>query len=455
MTMRLVDSISPNITFSISEATEVDGTHILAKVKGEFFVPDGVSRNKRYYPADLWQKIIESPAVKQKLSDKVMFGTVGHDGEIGDKGVREGLISHFMTNISIENGKGMGEAFILNTPAGRNLNTLLRAGCKLRVSSRANGTFLESKHDGMPVVDKNNYDLEGWDFVIEAGFLQANPSIAEALNDLQIVKNSETILKTDNRIGEFMTEKTLDATLVQHIVDENAELKKSVGKLSEELDAVKADKDAADKEVADLKAADQEVAEKLIKLKKYEEIGEPEDLEAGMKAKEESEEENKEFKELGDTPEEVKESLSKAKDHLAYIKENFGTVAQIKKALTEAVAFKASIDEIGTVESIKESFANAKKIKEEAEAAESDAKAKALADELGLSVEEVKELLTKNSAEEIKAMYAKVSEAFARKQGNSRYSKQAPQTIVEAKTDTVNEDNKPSRLDRINERLSK
>ena len=79
------DSISPSIQFSITESSEVDGKHILGKVKGEFFVPDGKSRNKRFYPRELWEKVISSQAIKEKLANRLMFGTIGHDGEIGKK----------------------------------------------------------------------------------------------------------------------------------------------------------------------------------------------------------------------------------------------------------------------------------------------------------------------------------------------------------------------------------
>lgn len=457
MKAKIVDVIQPNIQFAITEASEVDGKHVLAKIKGEFFVPDGVSRNQRFYPLALWQRIIESDSVKQKLKDKLMFGTVGHDGEIGDKGVREGLISHVMTNIMIENGKGIGEAIILNTPTGQILNTLLRAGCNLRVSSRANGAF-RGEHEGMPIVDPESYDLEGWDFVIEAGFLQANPSIAESLNSLQKNVNSETILKTDKRIGEFMSEKTPDSKLVEHICNENSELKKNLAKLTEELESAEADKEKAEKEASDAKAEKEAVAEKLKKLAKYEEMGEPEEIEADKKKLEDAEKENDEFKELGDSPEEVKESLLAAHKHMTFIREEFGTIPEIKKALVEAISFRKEVDTLGTITEIKESLTAFKKIVEDGQQAEADAKAQALADELGLSLEEVKDLLAKNSEEEIRKMYSKVAEAFAKKTGDTRFVKKEATVIVEAKT-TVTEDADTKafsdRMSRINERLSR
>ena len=54
---KVVDIIDPRIKFQLMEdSSEVDGVHILAKVKGQFFVPDGKSRNGRFYPKELWEK---------------------------------------------------------------------------------------------------------------------------------------------------------------------------------------------------------------------------------------------------------------------------------------------------------------------------------------------------------------------------------------------------------------
>jgi hypothetical protein len=58
MTNKLRDSIDPSIKFSISEGENsiVDGEHVLAEIEGEFFVPNGKSRNGRFYPESLWKK---------------------------------------------------------------------------------------------------------------------------------------------------------------------------------------------------------------------------------------------------------------------------------------------------------------------------------------------------------------------------------------------------------------
>ena len=67
----LRDIIEPGIKFSVDEsATDVDGKHVLAKVTGQFFVPGGKSRNGRFYPSSLWEKVCNDPGVKTTITKK-------------------------------------------------------------------------------------------------------------------------------------------------------------------------------------------------------------------------------------------------------------------------------------------------------------------------------------------------------------------------------------------------
>lgn len=158
-------------------------TPILGRVRGQFFCPDGFSRNGRFYPKSLWEKVIEKEEVRSRLRDRLMFGCIGHDEQpVSEEQLRKGEVSHIVTALSIDGGKGIGEALILDTPAGRCLETYLRAGCRLKTSSRASGRYKDgAERDGMPVVDEDSYQFETFDFVVDPGFLEANPSLVERL----------------------------------------------------------------------------------------------------------------------------------------------------------------------------------------------------------------------------------------------------------------------------------
>ena len=177
------DIFESELKFTIDEANdEVDGKHVLAKLKGNFFVPNGMRRNKRFYQSEVWNRQLSKADIKTKISERRMLGTISHEQPINDQAILEGKVSHTISKLEIREGKqGYGEALILNTPAGQILNTLARAGVKLFTSSRANGTY-KGEIQGAPAVNPDTYQLEGFDFVLDPGFLQASPKLAESLN---------------------------------------------------------------------------------------------------------------------------------------------------------------------------------------------------------------------------------------------------------------------------------
>ena len=192
--MKKKQKIYENFEFSNFEILESNGsiddlgkapTNVLAVVKGPSFVPDGFSRNGRFYPKELWSNALKNPNFQRKLKRKLVFGCIGHPvGEYNeDELLQSGKVSHVVTDMKIENNQGVTEFHILDTPAGRILNTILKAGSKPYVSTRAYGGFTnETKEkDGkvFKVLDKDNFMIESVDFVIEPGFLEASPKLIE------------------------------------------------------------------------------------------------------------------------------------------------------------------------------------------------------------------------------------------------------------------------------------
>ncbi len=163
---------------------------VLGKFKGTFFVPDGVSRNKRFYPENLWRKAIGSEPVQESLRDG-MLGTLLHPEAQPDgrqsKFAHPIYSSHVVKNLWIDQKKaGMGEGYVLDTPVGRIIETFQKSKLvKLYVSSRAWGKYEDGrKKDGLPVVDEHNYVLKTFDFVLEPGFLEAKPQFNEQMLQL-------------------------------------------------------------------------------------------------------------------------------------------------------------------------------------------------------------------------------------------------------------------------------
>lgn len=449
------DIIDPSIKFSCVESNEVDGEHILAKIRGQFFVPDGTSRNGRYYSKSLWERVLGESAVKSKLVKRLMFGTIGHDGDISEKGIRDGNASHIMTAIEIDGqNRGMGEAFVLNTPAGRILNTILRAGSQLSVSSRATGTF-KGKRDGVPMVDEDTYELEGWDFVIDPGFLEANPAIAESLENLI---EGDDDMENNNRTTT--KEFTMDERLVKHITDENADLKKQVGDLIDESEALKEDKKTLEEENTHVKTEMEKLVEANKELEAYKVLGTVAEITESIASGKKASETVAAYEELADSPEEAKKAFEIADKFMSNVSEKFGSVEDISKVFEAHTSLVKEIEEIGTLEQIKKCLEGYEKVLEEKETNEQNEKVKALATELNLSEEKISELLGKYSEEDVRTLYKTVSEA--KTTDSTKYKKQ---NFDESKTtDKKDEDDKDlsestiigkSRIDRINERLMK
>ena len=153
---------------------------VLAVVEGTFFVADKPSRNGRIYPRKLWENVLSSSDFKRMLNNRLLFGTVGHAEEQLDDLIRDGKVSHVVTEVSLlPDGRGIGKAEILDTPAGRVLKTLFESGSKLSVSSKAYGDYEGQTSEGHWRVSPSSFVLERFDFVVDPGFLEAQPTVKE------------------------------------------------------------------------------------------------------------------------------------------------------------------------------------------------------------------------------------------------------------------------------------
>jgi len=313
-----------------SNKSVADGRNVLAVVQGVFFVPDGISRNERYYPKIFWETIIEHPDLKRRLDDKVMFGCIGHeDRGITESDITDGKVSHIVTKLWIDPSTkmGMGEAYILGTPAGRNLYVVMKAGSKIKVSSRASGDYKANEdHNGMPIVDENNYYLETFDFVLNPGFIETNPSIKESMQkikedmrrqemeftqkiyeDLRTEKNSlnEEVKKLNEarilneaeivRLQKEAVEK--DETIIQLTEDlsKSKEVEAEKIEISKELTGLK--NILAECEIDDISSLKEDLDKSGTLLESYAKLGRPEQVERKIKK---LTEENNRWSELGE-----------------------------------------------------------------------------------------------------------------------------------------------------------
>lgn len=186
-----MEQIFENMTFGKVEILEAkEKGEVIGRVKGSAFFSDGYSRNGRFYPAKLWENALKNPQTTTKIKKGLMFGCIGHPKDYTlDELLESGKVSHKVVDIKIDpkTGEGIAEYEILDTPSGRILNTILRSGSEMYVSTRAFGGFTsETKtKDGKTykVLDEKSFELESIDFVIEPGFLQTNPKLYESIHE--------------------------------------------------------------------------------------------------------------------------------------------------------------------------------------------------------------------------------------------------------------------------------
>lgn len=147
---------------------------VLMTVGGVFQRADTKNANQRVYPKQLWNKVLQSEDVKQRLQNRQMYGMLGHPAS-GKTDPEK--ISHIVTKQELRSdGTIYGEADILDTPTGRIASTLIDAGAVLGISSRGDGT-VEKKGSHTEVQD--DYKLETYDFVIKPSTPGAFPGIVE------------------------------------------------------------------------------------------------------------------------------------------------------------------------------------------------------------------------------------------------------------------------------------
>ena len=350
----------------------IDGINIIGMVEGQFFQPDGMSRNKRWYPRSLWENVLASADVKNRLLNHTMFGEIGHsDGPVTDMTLRNGEVSHIITDLWIdEKGRGMGRAYILNTQRGRDLKTYLGAKAKLKVSTRGEGVYLEGEtHDGCPVIDPSSYELQTVDFVLNPGFMETSAKLTTAQRES--VEETPKISEASHASKEGEKIMTLD-------------MDKYVQKLEAKIEALEAKNEALNEE---LKSKDKELLEKQFiesaEIKKINEEFAPfkemnvsaktlnETLKRSQKSLEKAKAENtklteelKAFKDRCGSIEELDEAMKLSENALDTISEykELGSVAELKELMEKTAEIAPRLEELsvlseyrklGSVEDIK------------------------------------------------------------------------------------------------------
>jgi hypothetical protein len=413
------ESIKPLFEY---EGNRFNRTPILGIVKGIFFVPNGESANNRYYSEKFWRYVLASKWVKSLLERRIMFGTIGHyDRAVEEQDLENGKISHIVTKLYIDNNKrGMGEAIILDTPAGRNLWTVLAAGSDMKVSTRASGDYKRGVyHTGkngkqMPVMDETSYTLDTVDFVIFPGFSETNPKLISSAS------GSEDV-------DESLFNKYSKTTMLEKVnkVEHSRQKEKHMSKSGSDANLLEARRNAAiykkraEKATIAMKAAEERAtkAEKASKklvavVEQYLECGSVADVKAKLQ-------EHKAFVKIADKPEKLEELLTKSAKvitSLQSLKAEAAKVPVLEKRIEKATQTLSKYVKIGSIAECRQrTLVLAEDSKKRVEEAKSEA-IKSLSKSSGLTIEATRKIV--ENAKDIKSAKATIK---ALKQEDSRF----------------------------------
>jgi hypothetical protein len=103
--------------------------------------------NNRIYEKDVWEKVLADDGLIEKLNQRGLFGHAEHP-EATQSDLQ--LTSHVINKMWVDENVMFQEFDVLDTPTGKIVDCLLRAGCMVGCSTRAEGDLEESEDDKGP-----------------------------------------------------------------------------------------------------------------------------------------------------------------------------------------------------------------------------------------------------------------------------------------------------------------
>lgn len=351
------------------DESEVDGVNILARVEGPAFFPGEVGGNGRYYPLEVWLSKLTCPDLQHRIENRTMYGAIGHEVEINDDTLRQGLVSHIVSKIwyDEDTNVGMAEYLVLGTESGKILNTLLRAGSKLSVSTLTSGIEKENE-DGTIEILERDFDFDRIDFVIEPSYKKAVPTLRESQetkstniksegtqmdqnNELQVkLARAEMQLQAYAELGSVrtLTESQSKLSEFEKISETPTELSSAMSESASALEKANVEIEKLRETVEEL-SQNQITEEDLEKLKAVSDYTH-EDVKTMMEQAMNSQKANEYLKELTEQVEYLQGTLQETQSKLnEYLEVTDGATPQELTDLFEAIEDRIEADQIESV----------------------------------------------------------------------------------------------------------
>ena len=171
-------------------------------LKGILQRANALNQNGRIYPKPILEREIRN--YEKLIRENRAFGSLDHeDTPI----VNMKTVSHVVREIWMEGDVVYGKVEILETPCGKIVEAIIKAGCRPGISSRALGSLQKENNVNMV---QDDLQIICWDFVSEPSTENSFMSLAEAkIIDFETARKAFTKSDfVDRAVNEILSLKT-------------------------------------------------------------------------------------------------------------------------------------------------------------------------------------------------------------------------------------------------------
>ena len=170
------------------------------------------TRNGRLYSEKLWDNVLKNPLVMEQFKNGGIVGELDHPADRDD--ICTEKVAIIMPEPPVKkNGQYYGKFNILDTPCGRIVYTLAKAGFKLGVSSRGTGDVNEYTDE----VDPSTYEFTCFDVVLLPAVESARMKLVTESLDTKKVDYKKLLKEALNNANE--KDKAIMEDTLNHLND--------------------------------------------------------------------------------------------------------------------------------------------------------------------------------------------------------------------------------------------
>lgn len=178
-------------------------TNPTMKIKGIFGRCNEKNNNGRVYPTAVLEGQLSK--VQPMINERRLCGELDHPQ---NDTVKLSNASHLITKLEMKGDELIGEAELLNTPAGLTAKALVEGGVKIGISSRGMGTLSEDAN-GQKIVNED-FRLVTFDLVADPSTRGAFPGLSES-TESQFVRESQDKLQKETNFVTMIEARLRDS----------------------------------------------------------------------------------------------------------------------------------------------------------------------------------------------------------------------------------------------------